>query len=73
MFVGSLAISQRYISSSVVFVLDVDLTVQKARSEHSRAPEWHLGPSGIRLEHLFLVSLVNVFEDAWQADIAVDF
>ncbi|KAF9463659.1 hypothetical protein BDZ94DRAFT_1163524 [Collybia nuda] len=46
--------------------------VEKTRTEPARSSEWHLGPSGIRFEHLILVSLSNVFEDVWQADVAVD-
>lgn len=45
---------------------------QKARSEAGRPSEWHLATSGIRFQHLFLVALCNVFEDVWQADVAVD-
>ncbi|KAG6845549.1 hypothetical protein H0H87_007793 [Tephrocybe sp. NHM501043] len=46
--------------------------VEKTRSEPSRIAEWNLSSSGIRFEHLILISLVNVFEDVWQADVAVD-
>ena len=40
--------------------------------EAGKPSEWNLATSGIRFQHLFLVSLCNVFEDVWQADIAVD-
>ncbi|KAG6917559.1 hypothetical protein DXG01_002028 [Tephrocybe rancida] len=46
--------------------------VEKTRTESSRSAEWNLNSSGIRFEHLVLVALVNVFEDVWQADVAVD-
>lgn len=46
--------------------------LEKARSEAGRPSEWHLATSGIRFQHLFLVALCNVFEDVWQADVAVD-
>ncbi|KAF9077555.1 hypothetical protein BDP27DRAFT_1208445 [Rhodocollybia butyracea] len=35
--------------------------------------DWYLGPKGITFDKLVLVSIINVFEDAWQADVAVDF
>ncbi|KAF8073326.1 hypothetical protein FPV67DRAFT_1446310 [Lyophyllum atratum] len=46
--------------------------IEKTRSEPARSSDWHLGPSGIRYEHMVLVALCNVFEDVWQADVAVD-
>ncbi|RDB19892.1 hypothetical protein Hypma_013120 [Hypsizygus marmoreus] len=46
--------------------------IEKNRSETARSSEWHIGPNGIRFEHLVLISLCNVFEDVWQADVAVD-
>ncbi|KAF9463662.1 hypothetical protein BDZ94DRAFT_1308568 [Collybia nuda] len=46
--------------------------VEKTRSQPSRSPEWHLSPTGIRFDQLVLVSMYNVFEDVWQADVAVD-
>ncbi|KAG5637803.1 hypothetical protein H0H81_003135 [Sphagnurus paluster] len=45
--------------------------IEKNRSEPSRSSDWHMGPSGIRYEHLFLMALRNVFEDVWQADVIV--
>ncbi|KAG6908353.1 hypothetical protein DXG01_005171 [Tephrocybe rancida] len=36
------------------------------------AAEWDLASSGIRFGHLVLLALVNVFEDVWQADVAID-
>ncbi|GLB34426.1 hypothetical protein LshimejAT787_0113100 [Lyophyllum shimeji] len=46
--------------------------IEKTRSEAARASEWQIGPSCIRYEHLVLIGLCNVFEDVWQADVAVD-
>ncbi|KAJ3717098.1 hypothetical protein EV361DRAFT_864697 [Lentinula raphanica] len=37
------------------------------------AKDWSIGPMGVTFDKLVLVSLNNVFEDAWQADVAVDF
>ena len=48
------------------------LISQKARSEYSTSPDYQMGSTGIRFEHVILVSLCNVFEDIWQADVAVD-
>ncbi|KAG5650941.1 hypothetical protein H0H81_010478 [Sphagnurus paluster] len=45
--------------------------IEKNRSEPARSSDWHMGPSGIRYEHLFLMALRNVFEDVWQADVVV--
>lgn len=52
---------------------DRGLCLQKSRSEPAMSSEWHIGSgSGIRYEHLVLLSLCNVFEDVWQADVAID-
>ncbi|KIK69654.1 hypothetical protein GYMLUDRAFT_151896 [Collybiopsis luxurians FD-317 M1] len=34
--------------------------------------DWHIGPAGITFDRLVLVSIVNVFEGVWQAEVAVD-
>jgi len=35
---------------------------------------WRIAPAnGIRFDMLVLVSITNIFEDVWQADIAADF
>ncbi|RDB28050.1 hypothetical protein Hypma_002198 [Hypsizygus marmoreus] len=46
--------------------------MEKSRNERAMSPEWQIGISGIRFEHVILLSLRNVFEDVWQADVAVD-
>ncbi|KAF5385125.1 hypothetical protein D9615_000893 [Tricholomella constricta] len=46
--------------------------IERARSESATSSEWHLGANGIRFEHLVLLSLRNVFDNAWQADVAID-
>ncbi|KAG5730979.1 hypothetical protein E4T56_gene4013 [Termitomyces sp. T112] len=46
--------------------------VEKTRLEPSTPNEWNLTSSGIRFEHLVLVALVNVFDNVWLADVAVD-
>ncbi|KAG6916458.1 hypothetical protein DXG01_006725 [Tephrocybe rancida] len=46
--------------------------VERARTEPSKSSEWNLSSSGIRFEHLVLVALVNVSDDIWQAEVAVD-
>ncbi|KAL0577455.1 hypothetical protein V5O48_004524 [Marasmius crinis-equi] len=47
--------------------------VEKTQFEATTNIDWRLGPAGIRFDHVVLLSLRNVFEDAWQADVAVDF
>ena len=42
------------------------------RGQTSSSPHDQIGPTGIKFEHLVLVGLHNVFEDSWQADVAVD-
>ncbi|TFK60459.1 hypothetical protein BDN72DRAFT_526234 [Pluteus cervinus] len=46
--------------------------LEKAKSSPSTETEWTVGPSSVRFEHLILVSLVNVWENVWQAAIATD-
>jgi hypothetical protein len=48
------------------------LFLQMTRNERSACADYKIGTSGILFEHLVLVGLHNVFEDAWQADVAVD-
>ncbi|GAW10425.1 hypothetical protein F5879DRAFT_983609 [Lentinula edodes] len=45
---------------------------EKLQYSSTPAMEWHIGPMGISFDKLVLVSISNVFEDAWQADVAVD-
>ncbi|KAJ6620239.1 hypothetical protein B0H10DRAFT_1103498 [Mycena sp. CBHHK59/15] len=46
--------------------------MEKTQYETPSVQDWMVGPSCVRFEHLFLISLNNVFEDSWQADIALD-
>ena len=48
------------------------LISQMTRNERSTCADYKIGTFGILFEHLVLVGLHNVFEDAWQADVAVD-
>ncbi|EAU82744.2 hypothetical protein CC1G_10649 [Coprinopsis cinerea okayama7 len=43
-----------------------------ARTERPDVSEYAIGPGGIQFEHLVLVGIHNVFEDVWQADVAID-
>ncbi|KAK1220696.1 hypothetical protein PQX77_016522 [Marasmius sp. AFHP31] len=45
---------------------------QKTQFEATTNIDWRLGPAGITFDHITLLSLRNVFEDAWQAEVAVD-
>ncbi|KAG6829423.1 hypothetical protein H0H92_004569 [Tricholoma furcatifolium] len=45
---------------------------ERARKEYCRSTEWSLVSSGIRFEQLVLLSLFNVCEDIWQADVAIN-
>ncbi|CAA7259433.1 unnamed protein product [Cyclocybe aegerita] len=46
--------------------------IEMCRGAKSSSPQWSIAPNNIRYEHLYLVSLFNVFEDSWQADVVVD-
>ncbi|KAJ8087107.1 hypothetical protein PM082_005935 [Marasmius tenuissimus] len=46
--------------------------VEKTQFEATTNIDWRLGPAGITFDHITLLSLRNVFEDAWQAEVAVD-
>ncbi|KAJ3713268.1 hypothetical protein DFJ43DRAFT_1105488 [Lentinula guzmanii] len=46
---------------------------EKTQMERPQSPHWRIGHGSITFERLVLVSLWNPFEDAWQADVAVDF
>ncbi|KAL0567478.1 hypothetical protein V5O48_014513 [Marasmius crinis-equi] len=46
---------------------------EKVQYEATRDVRWRIGPSGIKFEHIILLSLVNVFDNAWQAEVAVNF
>jgi len=41
-------------------------------SASCKTPEWSLNSGKIRFDQLILLSLVNVFEDAWQADVLIE-
>ncbi|KAJ7108183.1 hypothetical protein C8R44DRAFT_636755 [Mycena epipterygia] len=45
---------------------------EKSQYETANPRDWVVGPTCVRFEHLFLISLQNTFEDVWQADIALD-
>ncbi|KAL0575932.1 hypothetical protein V5O48_006043 [Marasmius crinis-equi] len=48
--------------------------IEKIQYEATREIDWRLGSGGgFRYEDIILLSLVNVFEDAWQAEVAVEF
>ncbi|KAG5636500.1 hypothetical protein H0H81_007810 [Sphagnurus paluster] len=47
--------------------------LERARSEQATPADWYFSPNGIRFKHLILLSLKNVFENTWQADVAIDF
>lgn len=34
--------------------------------------KWSIGKCNFRFEHLHLVSLVNVLDDSWQAEVIID-
>ncbi|KAF9259211.1 hypothetical protein L218DRAFT_1059804 [Marasmius fiardii PR-910] len=47
--------------------------IEKTQYEATRDINWRLGPDGIRYEHLILLSLNNIYENAWQAEVAIEF
>ncbi|KAJ3800919.1 hypothetical protein GGU11DRAFT_845331 [Lentinula aff. detonsa] len=46
---------------------------EKMQYSSTAAREWQISAMGISFDKLVLVSISNVFEDAWQAEVAVDF
>ena len=46
--------------------------IDKAFKESTRDPQYRVGPDGISFSKLVLISLVNVCDGVWMADIAVD-
>ncbi|KAJ4470792.1 hypothetical protein J3R30DRAFT_3802581 [Lentinula aciculospora] len=47
--------------------------IEHAQNEGSSSPEWRFGSRGIQLTQLSLLSLAHLSEDAWRAEIVVDF
>ncbi|KAF7288930.1 hypothetical protein MIND_01409300 [Mycena indigotica] len=45
---------------------------EKTQYEQPTSPEWMISPACVQFKHMYLVSLVNTFEDVWQADVALD-
>ncbi|KAF7317659.1 hypothetical protein MKEN_00853500 [Mycena kentingensis (nom. inval.)] len=45
---------------------------EKTQFEQPSSNEWLLSPKCVEFKHLHLVSLINTFEDCWQADVALD-
>ncbi|KAJ3479665.1 hypothetical protein NLJ89_g12319 [Agrocybe chaxingu] len=43
------------------------------RNDKTSVPEFTISPTSLRFEHLVLVSLNNLFEDSWQAEVVIDF
>lgn len=46
--------------------------IEANRGARSSNASYHIGQNGIRFDHLFLVSIQNVSEDSWQAEVAVN-
>ncbi|KAJ3491549.1 hypothetical protein NLJ89_g11328 [Agrocybe chaxingu] len=46
--------------------------IEMYRGAKSSSAQWSIAPNNIRYEHLYLVSLFNVFEDSWQAEVVID-
>ncbi|KAF8832725.1 hypothetical protein HHX47_DHR1001677 [Lentinula edodes] len=47
--------------------------IEQAQNEGSSSPEWRFGSKGIQFTQLSLLSIAHLSEDAWRAEIAVDF
>ncbi|KAJ8093997.1 hypothetical protein PM082_009884 [Marasmius tenuissimus] len=47
--------------------------VEKIQYQSTTNPDWRLGPGGFCLDHIMLLSVYNVGEDSWQAEVAIDF
>lgn len=54
-------------------VTDSPPLLQKTQYEASSSSSWPIGPHGIKIENLVLISVWNSFDGNWQADVAVDF
>ncbi|KAF9444937.1 hypothetical protein P691DRAFT_676691 [Macrolepiota fuliginosa MF-IS2] len=46
--------------------------IEDVRDVPTPLVEWKLGPNAIKFEQIILLGLYNIFDDTWQADIAVD-
>jgi len=46
--------------------------IEKTQYEATKSGKWRVGPAGIEFENLILLSLYNVFDDSWQASVAID-
>ncbi|TFK60460.1 hypothetical protein BDN72DRAFT_828884 [Pluteus cervinus] len=46
--------------------------LEKVKCSPSTGTSWTVGVGGIRFEHLVLVSLINTWENVWQAAVAID-
>ncbi|KAJ8081413.1 hypothetical protein PM082_007255 [Marasmius tenuissimus] len=46
--------------------------LEKVQYEATRDIQWRIGPGGVKFEQIVLLSLVNVFENAWQAEVAIE-
>ncbi|KAK1215542.1 hypothetical protein PQX77_021844 [Marasmius sp. AFHP31] len=47
--------------------------IEKNKNQATKNPDWRLGSGGFCLDHIILLSVYNVCEDAWQAEVAIDF
>ncbi|KAJ3871691.1 hypothetical protein F5051DRAFT_422967 [Lentinula edodes] len=47
--------------------------IERAQNEGSSSPDWQFGSKGIQFTQLSLLSIAHLSEDAWRAEIAVDF
>ncbi|KAJ3829212.1 hypothetical protein F5878DRAFT_541419 [Lentinula raphanica] len=47
--------------------------IERAQNERSTSPEWQFHARGIQFTQLSLLSLTHLSEDAWKAEVAVDF
>jgi hypothetical protein len=46
--------------------------IEANRGARSSNASYHIGQNGIRFDHLYLVSLQNISEDSWQAEVVVN-
>ncbi|KAL0570689.1 hypothetical protein V5O48_011264 [Marasmius crinis-equi] len=47
--------------------------IETVQRQGTRNPDWRLGPGGFCLDHIILLSIHHACEDAWQAEVAIDF
>ncbi|KAF7306232.1 hypothetical protein MIND_00413800 [Mycena indigotica] len=45
---------------------------EKAQYVKPTSSDWMVSPACVQFRHMYLVSLVNTFENVWQADVALD-